>query len=580
MSFDARASEPVFVNRRTQLRLFDELLASLAHGERRHVALLGLRRIGKTILLDEVRARHPEVCIVKIAVDTVVSTPETFALELAAGTLQAALKSRGSTRLVTTQLRSLSAAAGLLNEAIVAHLDELLELVDASQRNYGQLLAKTFVFPAAVSDTLGLPILIMLDEFQDIRRLRNFPGSDNLWAALREALDRRGRVAFAIAGSIVTALRTILRAGTDPLFTRFDEVALPAFAPEDTASLVTGVWDRSGFAWDQNATQRVHTLSQGFPFYAHVLARAAADLARGGDDRVLGEHVDTAFQQQLLDRDSALAIYMQYLLGQAISGVRGENIPEAILRYLAQHEGSRMTDVARALRRGIGQVRDVALELVAIDVLRREADGGVWFVDPLFPVWIASERDRQGASGAIVPIADPQARGRVLQLHQERVQALQDTVGALFEKRVHNVLRQFRGQRVSSRLFGNPSGAADHTGTIQLPVVSDVRRLDLPDPAGQFSGRSGSVEIDAATDGTETWLVECKHVRAGVTAADVEQFLRKRGLFERATGRHVDRLWIVSASGLRANARERCEREGVYHSGERDITRLERALGT
>ena len=48
---------------------------------------------------------------------------------------------------------------------------------------------------------LALPQLVMLDEFQDIRRLQHFPGTETLWAALREALDRRGHVAFAIAGS-------------------------------------------------------------------------------------------------------------------------------------------------------------------------------------------------------------------------------------------------------------------------------------------------------------------------------------------------------------------------------------------
>ena len=151
-----------------------------------------------------------------------------------------------------------------------------LELIDTSQRSYGRLLAKTFVFPAAISDAFDAPILVMLDEFQEIRRLQHFPGTDNLWAALRQALDRPGRVAFVIAGSIVTALRTILRAGTDPLFTRFDELELSAFTPEDTAALAASVWDRSTLSWDQNAIQRLYALSQGHPFYANVLARAVA----------------------------------------------------------------------------------------------------------------------------------------------------------------------------------------------------------------------------------------------------------------------------------------------------------------
>ncbi|MBI4320058.1 MAG: hypothetical protein HY675_16325 [Chloroflexi bacterium] len=65
--------EPIFVNRRNQLQFFERVLAALDHGERRHVALLGLRRIGKTTLLDEVRLRHSDRCIPRLPIDVMVS---------------------------------------------------------------------------------------------------------------------------------------------------------------------------------------------------------------------------------------------------------------------------------------------------------------------------------------------------------------------------------------------------------------------------------------------------------------------------------------------------------------------------
>jgi hypothetical protein len=86
------------------------------------------------------------------------------------------------------------------------------------------------------------------------------------------------------------------------------------------------------------------------------------------------------------------------------------------------------------------------------------------------------------------------------------------------------------------------------------------------------------VELDGVTDGTETWLVECKHVRGAVTGAEVDRLLRKREVFGRATGRRVDRLWIASSAGLRAEARQRCQAAGVYSSTGRDLAQLERAL--
>jgi AAA+ ATPase superfamily predicted ATPase len=82
--------EPLFVDRERELAEFDALLAALARGERRHVALLGLRRIGKTLLLDEVRRRHPTAAIAYLSLDEVVTSPEDFARPLGVKRLRAA----------------------------------------------------------------------------------------------------------------------------------------------------------------------------------------------------------------------------------------------------------------------------------------------------------------------------------------------------------------------------------------------------------------------------------------------------------------------------------------------------------
>ncbi len=562
--------DPLFVNRRTQLELFADVLAVLAHGERRHVALLGLRRIGKTMLIDEVRTRHRDACTVKIPVDVAVSTPEGFALEVVAAVLREVARVQGSTRTVTTQEAALAATAALLGEPVLAHTEEIVNLL-RERGAYGRLIAKALAFPAEVSDALGLPILVFLDEFQDLRRLRNFPGTDVLWAALREVLDRRGRVAFTVAGSIVTALRKILGNGNDPLFSRFEELLLPPFEEEDTFALATGVWDRVGLAWDHNAARRVYTLSQGFPFYTHTLARAAADRARGASTPIRDDHVDDAFQHQLLNRDSPLAIYLQYLFAQAIAGVKGENIPDAVLRYLARHEGARIADVARALRRehGVAQIRDVVAELVDIDILTRRDDGGVWFVDPLLPLWIALERERQEPGPLL---ADPRTRARVPGMLEERIRALENAMGPLFETRVHNVLRQFRGQTVSARLFGQ------RDGTVVLPTITDVQNLVLPDPRGELDGRPGSVEVDGYATGSETWILEAKHQKGGVTRGHVDRLLRKRQFLEAHGRGPVSRAWMVSHTGFREDARERCDEADVWFTNARQLATLERAL--
>ncbi len=63
--------EPLFVDRTSELEGFDTMLRSLSLGLRRHIALIRLRRIGKTMLLDEIRHRHASSAITYLALDDV-----------------------------------------------------------------------------------------------------------------------------------------------------------------------------------------------------------------------------------------------------------------------------------------------------------------------------------------------------------------------------------------------------------------------------------------------------------------------------------------------------------------------------
>ncbi len=92
--------------------------------------------------------------------------------------------------------------------------------------DFGEVLISVMSLPAHISEILSIPLLVMLDEFQDITRLHDAPGTINLLGTLRAALDRQGRVAFAVAGSKVTALREMIEGSESPLFTRFTAVPM------------------------------------------------------------------------------------------------------------------------------------------------------------------------------------------------------------------------------------------------------------------------------------------------------------------------------------------------------------------
>jgi AAA+ ATPase superfamily predicted ATPase len=262
----SEVTEPLFVDRTAELAEFAALLTELARGRRRHLALLGLRRVGKTVLLDEVRRRHPDVAIAYLALDEVVSTPEDFARALTGETLRAAAPGGPTPAAhMDTPLRQ---AAHALGGRVLAALDDVLQHLrtDRPSPAYGALLMATLRFPAAVSDALARPLVVMLDEFQEITRLEAFPGTVNLLGTLRAALDRPGRVAFVVAGSRVTALRHLLGSGEQPLFTRFEQLDLRPFPSDSTHDLATRLWDEEGLSAEPDAAVRLHRLTGGWAF--------------------------------------------------------------------------------------------------------------------------------------------------------------------------------------------------------------------------------------------------------------------------------------------------------------------------
>ncbi|MCL4465574.1 MAG: ATP-binding protein [Chloroflexi bacterium] len=120
--------ESLFVDRVHEIDEFDSLLSDIARGRKRHVALLGLRRIGKTVLLAEVQKRHPEFPIVYLALDETVSNPEDFARALLAQTLQVAALLRGLEPPLTQSDEDLAGLAGTLHPKLVPLVDEVLGL--------------------------------------------------------------------------------------------------------------------------------------------------------------------------------------------------------------------------------------------------------------------------------------------------------------------------------------------------------------------------------------------------------------------------------------------------------------------
>lgn len=561
---------PLFVNRVRELDEFDSLLSDLKRGRRRHLALLGLRRIGKTVLLDEVRRRHPEFPICYVALDDVVSSPESFARSLVGQLLATAAAHKGLEPSLVRTDDALLGMAAALDAKIIGLVREIISWME--KPDYGELLISTMRFAGHLSEILGIPILVMLDEFQDITRLKEAPGTANLLGTVRAALDRQGRVGFAVAGSRVTALKKLIGSGESPLFTRFGTLSMDPFGLEATGELATRVWQEEGITHDPDAVVRLYKLSGGWPLYVHAIAQRARQIARAGTNQVTPDIIDIAFQEELFGRGTSIGQHCVYLRKTATESATtaGANLLEEVLDLVALHQPlSRASLVRRLVRRhSQAEIYRTVNQLIDTDFLL-EQSGVLALLDPLFSLWLAAGPARQDPQGFL---SNRRAVQRLISWYEQRHADDRTAMGTLFEKRVENLVRQFAGQEVEGRLLGT-------TGTLTLPTVRQLRQLKKDDPRGLYGTGPGSYELEVVTEGgsaADCWGIEAKHRRGAVTRAQVERFLLNARILERAYGFEFARLWIVASKGVRSDAQPLIQAEGILSSGLRQIEQLER----
>ena len=459
--------------------------------------------------------------------------------------------------------------AAALDQQVVELVKEIGVWMEKA--DYGELLISTMRFPGHMSEILGIPLLVMLDEFQDITRLREFPGTINLLRTVRAALDRQGRVGFAVAGSRVTALRNLIGDSESPLFTRFGTVPMDPFGPEATEELATKVWEEEGVSHDPDAVARLYRLSGGWPFYVSAIAQRARQAARAADCQITPDTIDLAFREEIFGRGTTIGQHCAYLRMTATedSSRSEKGFLEELLEQVALHQPLTRANLVRRLakRHNQKEIYRGINRLIDTDFLA-EQNGILTLLDPIFALWLASEPARQDPQGLLNNQAAAQ---KMISWYQQRHSEDRTAMGTLFERRAENLVRQFAGQEVDGKLLGT-------TGKLILPTVQHVQQVKVNDPRGLYGKQPDNYELEIVTAGNtpaDCWGVEAKHRRGAMTKAMVERLLENVRAIEKAEGLVFSRLWIVANRGIRADAIPLIKAEGILTSRNREIEKLE-----
>lgn len=544
--------QSIFTNRRQELATLEHYRRSLIAGPVEHVALFGLRRIGKTLLLKEFMRRLSASGQMERPVfldfSVLCSSPENFAFGLMGMVCYWLLeegKSDPEPYLNPASLGTAVLRAG--GDKLFNEIQPILQELQRARPDRQALLRQAFRFPRQAALALDRKLVLICDEFQEIRTLENFPNAGNVVALLRAELQSQSEVQYILAGSAISVLAGLLSNPDSPLFAQFTRIAVEAFDRESTRELADKLLVEP---LEADLYPLLHSLTGGHPFYITAVARRISYLADVVQRPASPDVIKQAFLVETLSPGGRIYDFCQYVYDLSLQKAKGYGALKSVLQILAQEEGLTATQVARQLRVAPASASDYLRWLCEVDLVV-EKERAYSFRDPVLRFWVGNVI--RGIEVSIT--SEPLDLKQLIHRLDHQFQRVSEELGDAQESLVRELMRHFNGQTVPAELF-------HLTGEIVLPSFNTVDREISKD---------GQVELDAVGEGQERWVVEVKWRNKRVGVKELEKL-------QRHAQQRSARGWLVSRAGFSADAVRYAVEHGLLITDREGLERLRRLI--
>lgn len=557
--FYPQGQQAIFTDREYYLGLLDLARAALIEGRPQHLAFLGPRRIGKTLLAKEfirrTMAQGDATCIpVYLDCQRAPLSPEFFA-PYYSGTLLAWLLGQGGERTapfhdLTFQLKE----AAALGPRVVDYLYEMDRLLRTNPVDQRALLDRAFELPEFLAQVLDRRFMLFFDEFPELDALSNYPQIGRVMDLLRAVLQTQERVAYIASGSAIGMMQAIFYDPASPLAVHFRTEMLPPLTREDSFLLIEKHLADTVGPVSAGLRLTIFRWTYGHPFYIGAICERLIEQVRMGGGEIDEASVAQAFVLETLWQNGRIANLCRFTLEKSLESARGESLLRLILRILAAEEGGlTLSDLAGRLRRPTGQTRVLLHRLIEVDLIVQQ--GALYdYRDPVMKLWAAYYY--QGLELPAVP--RQQILDQLVAEISQRYQRVSQELGLARESQVRELMRSFDGRVVDGALLGL-------AGQVSLPRFGSVAAYE----------RQG-IEIDVLAEDGEQWAVEIKWQNEPATRKDMAAFWDK---IQRLPQQQPHRLWFIARAGFRDSALRFAREKGMAFSSQKDLQTLAEQLG-
>lgn len=397
-----------FFNREALVKELREGLSSIRQGARHDYALLGLRRTGKSSILykvkDDLLREAPDVIVVYIDCEEIVETPEAFVKGYIEKIFDAYLERTELLRKVRLRLgraarEGVSALASLLShvrEVGVKTLEEAVSLyVKLEERkervkDMREQLVKCIDLPENLAIETKSHLVVMLDEFQYLQRLRWFPSIKNIFEVFRSRMQEQRRTAYIISGSSISMMEMLLTRSNSPFFGQFIIKWVQEMPKYSAIEMVMDLGKKSGFDFDVNAVNKMINFVGTHPYYLQALGyECCVNALEKGETKIRPEIIEEAFKKCVLSPGGTLYDYLRYVYDLSLEMAKGGVLLKSVLKAMGTKEVQTPTGISKEVGRTTPVIQKCLERLIEVDLVRKEKNKYL-IRDPLLAVWLKS----------------------------------------------------------------------------------------------------------------------------------------------------------------------------------------------
>lgn len=368
---------PYFINRKKEIEELHRLLSAVKTKSSTNVALIGLRRTGKTSIIENLIKRFEKdkkiICIDMdcYGIPSKIRFSELFMKKILDEYARKTHDKAFSEKLKIYLKKSISSIFGSISEleiSIQEYLKFSIKLKEAN--NEDEIIESALNYIEALAEDKNVFFIVALDEFQDL-----FEWDANFLKRLRTIIQKQKRVAYIFSGSITTIMNDLVYKKSSPFYHQLHPMFIKYLPENEVKKFFKRRLGLRKLKIENSAIDKVVELTNCLPEYVQ---RLGIEIVYKFSDKkmIRSGEIENAFENIIQELDGEFLNFFKRLPNQQkeilIAIVKGKKTASEIAKDLRKPVTSIPSQINRIINSGILEKADRCYKIT----------------DPLFQKWL------------------------------------------------------------------------------------------------------------------------------------------------------------------------------------------------